>query len=117
MCELPIRNDVLIKLQQEDEFCKNIIQQIEKGHIKERQLYKIDNNQLKIRLLEGSKTLPHNLQQCFQKALEYEASFQLSEGVNMAHKMTIMNINVEESDEVNLVRDARARSNACYKCG
>ena len=64
-----------------------------------------------------SKTLPHNLQQCFEKALEYEASFQLSEGVNMAYKMTIMNVNVEEGDEVNLVRDARARSNACYKCG
>ena len=64
-----------------------------------------------------SKTLPHNLQQCFEKALEYEASFQLSEGVNMAHKMTVMNVNVEEDDEVNLVRDARARSNACFKCG
>ena len=64
-----------------------------------------------------SKTLPHNLQQCFEKALEYEASFQLSEGVNMARKMTIMNVNVEEDDEVNLVRDARARSNACFKCG
>ena len=61
--------------------------------------------------------MPHNLQQCFEKALEYEASFQLSEGVNMASKMTIMNVNVEESDEVNLVKDARARSNACYKCG
>ena len=64
-----------------------------------------------------SKTLPHNLQQCFEKALEYEASFQLSEGVNMACKTTIMNVNVEEDDEVNLVRDARARSNACFKCG
>ena len=64
-----------------------------------------------------SKTLPHNLQQCFEKALEYEASFQLSEGVNMACKTTIMNVNVEESDEVNLVKDARTRSNACYKCG
>ena len=64
-----------------------------------------------------SKTLPHNLQQCFEKALEYEASFQLSEGVNMAHKMTIMNVNVEEDDEVNLVKDAGARSNACFKCG
>ena len=64
-----------------------------------------------------SKTLPHNLQQCFEKALEYEASFQLSEGVNMARKMTIMNVNVEADDEVNLVRDARARSNACFKCG
>ena len=64
-----------------------------------------------------SKTLPHNLQQCFEKALEYEASFQLSEGVNMAHKTTIMNVNIEEDDEVNFVKDARARSNACFKCG
>ena len=64
-----------------------------------------------------SKTLPHNLQQCFEKALEYKASFQLSEGVNMAQKMTIMNVNVEEEDEVNFVKDARARSNACFKCG
>ena len=64
-----------------------------------------------------SKTLPHNLQQCFEKALEYEASFQLSEGVNMAQKMTIMNVNVEEEDKVNFVKDARARSNACFKCG
>ena len=53
VCELPIRNDVLIKLQQEDEFCKNIIQQIEKGHIKEGQLYKIDNNQLKRLVTDG----------------------------------------------------------------
>ena len=64
-----------------------------------------------------SKTLPHNLQQCFEKALEYKASFQLSEGVNMAQKMNIMNVNVEEEDEVNFVKDARARSNACFKCG
>ena len=35
----------------------------------------------------------------------------------MACKTTIMNVNVEEDDEVNLVRDARARSNACFKCG
>ena len=64
-----------------------------------------------------SKTLPHNLQQCFEKALEYEASFQLSDGVNMACKTTVMNVNVEEEDEVNFVKDARARSNACFKCG
>ena len=57
------------------------------------------------------------MQQCFEKALEYEASFQLSEGVNMAQKMTIMNVNVEEEDEVNFVKDARARLNACFKCG
>ena len=28
-----------------------------------------------------------------------------------------MNVNVEDDNEVNLVRDARARSNACFKCG
>ena len=64
-----------------------------------------------------SKTLPHNLQQCFEKALEYEASFQLTKGVNMARKTTIMNVNVEEEDEVNFIKDARARSNACFECG
>ena len=61
--------------------------------------------------------MPHNLQQCFEKALEYEASFQLSEGVSMAQKTSIMNVNVEEEDEVNFIKDARARSNACFKCG
>ena len=28
-----------------------------------------------------------------------------------------MNVNVEEEDEVNFVKDTRARSNACFKCG
>ena len=28
-----------------------------------------------------------------------------------------MNVNVDDEDEVNLIKDARARSNACYKCG
>ena len=28
-----------------------------------------------------------------------------------------MNINLEGNEEINLVRDVRARSNACYKCG
>ena len=31
--------------------------------------------------------------------------------------MTIMNVNVEEEDKVNFIKDARARSNACFKCG
>ena len=47
VCELPIRKEVLIKLQQEDSFCQHIMQQIEKGNIKEGQIYKIDNKQLK----------------------------------------------------------------------
>ena len=58
-----------------------------------------------------------NLQQCFEKALRLEASLQLSEGVNMARKTTIMNVSVEDKDEVNLIKDAQARSNACYRCG
>ena len=64
-----------------------------------------------------SKFLPKNLRQCFEKALRLEASLQLSEGVNIAQKITIMNINFEDEDEVNLIKDAQARSNACYKCG
>ena len=35
----------------------------------------------------------------------------------MAWKTAIMSIDVDEEDEVNIVRDVRARSNACYKCG
>ena len=64
-----------------------------------------------------SEFLPQNLQQCFEKALRLEASLQLSEGVNMAHKRTVMNVEVDTDDEVNLIKDVRARSNACYKCG
>ena len=47
---------MLIKLQQEDAFCQNIMQQIEKGHIKEGQLYKIDNKQLKRLVTDGNAT-------------------------------------------------------------
>ena len=64
-----------------------------------------------------SENLPQNLQQCFEKALRLEASLQLSEGVNMAQKTTVMNVDVDTEDEINLIKDVRARSNACYKCG
>ena len=57
-----------------------------------------------------SEFLPQNLQQCFKKALRLEARVQLSKGV-------IMNVEVDANDEVNLIKDIRARSNACYKCG
>ena len=60
---------------------------------------------------------PKNLQQCFEKSLRLEASLQLSEGVNMARKTTDMNVDVDTGDEINLIKDVRARSNACYKCG
>ena len=67
--------------------------------------------------ITSSKFLPQNLQKCFEKALRLEASLQLSEGVNVAQKTTIMNVDVDDEDEINLIKDARARSNACYKCG
>ena len=35
----------------------------------------------------------------------------------MARKTTVMNVDVDTEDEVNVIRDVRARSNACYKCG
>ena len=56
LCELPIQMDMLIKLQQEDAFCKNIVHQIEKGNIKEGQIYKIDNQQLKRLVTDGNNT-------------------------------------------------------------
>ena len=64
-----------------------------------------------------SESLPQNLQQCFEKALRLEASLQLSEGINMARRMMVMNIDLEGDEEINLIKDARARLNACYKCG
>ena len=64
-----------------------------------------------------SEFLPQNLQQCFEKALRLEGSLQLSEGVNVAQRTTVMNVDVDTDDEVNLIKDVRARSNACYKCG
>ena len=56
LCELPIQPDMLIKLQQEDAFCQNIMQQIEKGNIKEGQIYKIYNKQLKRLVTDGNNT-------------------------------------------------------------
>ena len=64
-----------------------------------------------------SENLPQNLQQCFEKALRLEASLQLSEGVNMAQKTTVMNVDIDAEDDSNLIKDVRARSNAYYKCG
>ena len=49
--------------------------------------------------------------------MRLEASLQLSEGVNMAWKTAVMNVDVDVEDEINIIRDVRARSNACYKCG
>ena len=47
LLELPIDNDMLFRLQQKDRFCANILAQIEKGNIIERQLYVIQDKILK----------------------------------------------------------------------
>ena len=54
--KLPIDNDILHKLQQEDVFCKNIINQIEKDNIVEGQLYLIKNKVLKRYIIDGDNT-------------------------------------------------------------
>ena len=64
-----------------------------------------------------SESLPQNLQQCFEKVLRLGASLQLSEGVNMARRTMVMNIDLDGDEEINLIKDVRGRSNACYKCG
>ena len=54
--KLPISDDTLSKLQQEDDFCKNIFSQIEKGNLTEGQLYLIRNNILKRYVIDGDHT-------------------------------------------------------------
>ena len=56
LCHLPIDDKMLINLQQKDEFCKNILQQIEKGNLVDGQLYKIDDNVLKRFIIDGDDT-------------------------------------------------------------
>ena len=54
--KLPIGNDALHKLQQEDVFCKNILDQIEKGNRVEGQLYLIKDKILKRYIIDGDNT-------------------------------------------------------------
>ena len=56
LCDLPISHDTLVELQQKDEFSKNIFHQIEKGNIREGQLYKIDKKLLKRFVVDGNDT-------------------------------------------------------------
>ena len=35
----------------------------------------------------------------------------------MAWRTTVMNVDLDGDDELDLIKDATARSNACYKCG
>ena len=61
-----------------------------------------------------SKALPKNLDETMSRAIQLEVGFQLSEGVNMARKINIMQAEVNETD---VVKDTRARSNICWGCG
>ena len=54
--ELPISNDTLSRLQQQDVFCKNILNQIEKGNIIEGKLYLIIDKILKRYVVDGDNT-------------------------------------------------------------
>ena len=54
--KLPIGNDTLHRLQQEDIFCKNILNQIEKGNIVEGQLYLIKDKILKRYIIDRDNT-------------------------------------------------------------
>ena len=54
--ELSINNKTLSELQWKDIFCNNILKQIEKGNIKEGQLYVIKDNVLKRYVIDGNNT-------------------------------------------------------------
>ena len=54
--KLPINNDTLSKLQQEDVFCKNILSKIGKDKIVEGQLYLIKDKILKRYIIDGDNT-------------------------------------------------------------
>ena len=45
-----------------------------------------------------SKTLPKNLDEAMSRAIQLEAGFQLSEGVNMARKINIMQAEINETE-------------------
>ena len=54
--KLPIDNDALPKLQQKDVFCKNKLNQTQKGNIVEGQLYLVRDKILKRYILDGDNT-------------------------------------------------------------
>ena len=76
-------------------------------------LASIDNTAITDKVLH-SKTLPKNLDEAMSRATQLEAGFQLSEGVNMARKINIMQAEINETE---VMKDTRARSNICWGCG
>ena len=76
-------------------------------------LASINNTAITDKVLH-SKTLPKNLDEAMSRAIQLEVGFQLSEGVNMAGKINIMQAEINETD---VVKDTRARLNICWGCG
>ena len=76
-------------------------------------LASINNTTITDKILH-SKTLPKNLDEAMSQAIQSEADFQLSEGVNMAWKINIMQAEINETE---VLKDTRARSNICWGCG
>ena len=75
-------------------------------------LASINNTAITDKVLH-SKTLPKNLDKAMSRALQLEAGFQLSEGVNMTRKINIMQAEINETEDV---KDTLARSNICREC-
>ena len=76
-------------------------------------LASINNTTITDKVLR-SKTLPRNLDEAMSKAIQLEAGFQLSEGVNTARRVNIMQAEINETE---VIKDARAHSNICWGCG
>ena len=76
-------------------------------------LSSINNTAITDKVLR-SKSLPKNLDDAMSRAIQLEAGFQLSKGVNMARKINVMQA---EINETKVVKDTRARSNICWGCG
>ena len=76
-------------------------------------LASINNTAITDKVLR-SKTLPRNLDKAMSRAIQLEAGFQLSKGVNMARKVNIMQAEINKTEMMN---STRARSNICWGCG
>ena len=70
-------------------------------------LASINNTAITDKVLR-SKTRPRNLDEAMSRAIQLEARFQLSEGVNIMQA---------EINETEVVKDTRTRSNICWGCG
>ena len=66
-------------------------------------LASINNTAITDKVLH-SKTLPRNLDEAMSCAIQLEAGFQLSEGVNMARKINVMQAEINETE---VVKDTR----------